>query len=755
MKTESRVENRTSGIGDHTMTKSHGMHTVPTRPRLRRKGSHVAPAIAAALLAAAGTFHASNASACNPTTDPKCECSWVEPTWNAPAGAVVFKRDQGQLTPMFDALGEYRTHTMLSTGPNKAVLHNTANPGPASPLSCYIPLQYTTMEQPGFMAVSQSEIFNDMEGSSFQGYQLPMQANFVPAFMQEIAPILAPVTTTIGPCNCTPGSACGTACASVALTTPMPTTGLAGGAPSLTSLGNVDYEVFYDGNQILYDFHSFIAGSMLGAGNLSPLLAPNGTNGTGNGGVCASTVAFMQTRTFLDQDVPYAGGWVQPKTYPHSLLYGGGSLGLNGSDPGVGQVLYNSIFDYVENDSLGGAFTAACATIFADMPGNAANQVLNCTALQECGSSSNDWQTAVAQPGFVADSITDDTLGGWNGGPTWQQDSEGNWFPQQGASVWAGGVNYQLQWSGAGTGVNCTDVTDDAGPTGSTPNGDFTTSPFQDGLATYVAITDVTPTTGPSVGHTTVTIHGQGFVPGATSIFIGGPATDVQCPSSTLCFAYTPPAEYLDFNTTANVEVVVGGVSSASAPLAPTFPFQYVGTGLTGCSGYWTCEGQYNNVNTAVVTCPIPATGCPGGGACNSGNAWELLAGTSASNLAPVSASIGSEGSTEYLDLLNASLSQTTYVACFGDPGQQVCCAPITLQTSQCVCVPETCSRLGACNGTYADGCGGTVTCGACPSGESCSNGSPASGVPAGTCYTPGSSGPRCTPAMAKAGECS
>ncbi|MCK5043684.1 hypothetical protein KAR52_01615 [Candidatus Pacearchaeota archaeon] len=52
-------------------------------------------------------------------------------------------------------------------------------------------------------------------------------------------------------------------------------------------------------------------------------------------------------------------------------------------------------------------------------------------------------------------------------------------------------------------------------------------------------------------------------------------------------------------------------------------------------------------------------------------------------------------------------------------------------------CSPHTCTSLGYSCGTWSDGCGGTIYCGACASGETC---------PAGTCVTtavtPPSGGP-------------
>ncbi|MCP3142493.1 hypothetical protein [Pyxidicoccus xibeiensis] len=38
-----------------------------------------------------------------------------------------------------------------------------------------------------------------------------------------------------------------------------------------------------------------------------------------------------------------------------------------------------------------------------------------------------------------------------------------------------------------------------------------------------------------------------------------------------------------------------------------------------------------------------------------------------------------------------------------------------------CVCVPRTCGDVGATCGQLADGCGGYLSCGSCPNGSNCS----------------------------------
>jgi N-acetylneuraminic acid mutarotase len=74
--------------------------------------------------------------------------------------------------------------------------------------------------------------------------------------------------------------------------------------------------------------------------------------------------------------------------------------------------------------------------------------------------------------------------------------------------------------------------------------------------------------------------------------------------------------------------------------------------------------------------------------------------------------------------------------------------ASAELYTHAATCTPTTCAAQGKNCGTLSDGCGGTLTCGSCPSGQLCSAGNvctagtSASGSPA---YDPTYRAPRCT----------
>src|SRR3954463_7418565 len=53
-------------------------------------------------------------------------CGSAPAGWNVPNGSIVLSRGgEGPVTAVLDAVGEYRTHSMLSHGPGGQVTHET------------------------------------------------------------------------------------------------------------------------------------------------------------------------------------------------------------------------------------------------------------------------------------------------------------------------------------------------------------------------------------------------------------------------------------------------------------------------------------------------------------------------------------------------------------------------------------------------------------------------------------------------------
>jgi len=113
--------------------------------------------------------------------------------------------------------------------------------------------------------------------------------------------------------------------------------------------------------------------------------------------------------------------------------------------------------------------------------------------------------------------------------------------------------------------------------------GEPRTAPCDSGAVETEAASALTlsPTSGPEAGGTLVTITGQGFVPGQTSVSFGlSPATGVDCPSTALCRAFSPPG-----TGTVTVVVTVAGLAGTALvagsfiylPAPPLQPMTLVG----------------------------------------------------------------------------------------------------------------------------------------------------------------------------------
>ncbi len=228
------------------------------------------------------------------------------------------------------------------------------------------------------------------------------------------------------------------------------------------------------------------------------------------------------------------------------------------------------------------------------------------------------------------------------------------------------------------------------------------------------AVTSLSPSSGPANSNTVVTINGSNFdTAGGTTVTFGGvPALNVSCPTSIKCFATAQSLGESAVSELVDVRVKVGTAVSAAGTQDQ---FTFTGTGPTCTSAYWTCNGTENE---AVFVC-----GPPGG------SNWQLqrLEGTTYQNVTTSVFWDENPNDDPYVEELGppASGTTTTYKVCLNNTSTGVpnCTAPIVLQnTTQCTCQPGTCESLGGCGGAVPDGCGGTITCGSCATGESCVN---------------------------------
>jgi hypothetical protein len=272
------------------------------------------------------------------------------------------------------------------------------------------------------------------------------------------------------------------------------------------------------------------------------------------------------------------------------------------------------------------------------------------------------------------------------------------WMFLAGAAVLAGG---------------CGAETDSKEPTASSSSALIAGSPLEP-PAPIVHI--VEPKEGHATGGDAVTVVGENFstVPGATTFFFGGSlTTNVTCPTSNGCTLTTPASETPDLTSTVDIQARVGGKLSDPNPLQDTY--KYNGTGPV-CTGVFTCSGTFGTVTDAFFQCD------------RAEGTLQLFRSDASGNETLTNATVfdASPQETDIFELgFMPSAATTGYRLCVTSTfsGQRNCGRFIELDTSQaCVCTPKTCASLSDTCGSVSDGCGGTLNCGFCLRGNSCSS---------------------------------
>jgi hypothetical protein len=334
-----------------------------------------------------------------PASAATVACGSVGPGWNAPNGAVVFNRGAGPIRDVLTAVGEWRTHSMLSHGPGGYVSHATMKtPGMTSswPDVCTWPIDRDQLEggYPGLEQVNQGGIYTFLYGDSdpsertlWMGWQLGDARlaghNGDPARAAAIANwVWYSMPYDVGAAN----------------------TGMyfpkRGGA-------RVPYSLFQYRN---------IEGTNVGGGAWN------------NGMVCS---------TFLSYAHAVAGfGTLPAYTYSHSQI------------SNAANALWSSVYsDCSEYNGFWGSALLTVACPFFDVCGNAADQVVDCMATHNCRSSDDTyWKGVTNDPLAVATSISPDRIGGWGVHP---------WGTQPGASTWSADYNHDVQWNSGGNVYGC------------------------------------------------------------------------------------------------------------------------------------------------------------------------------------------------------------------------------------------------------------------------------------------------------------
>jgi hypothetical protein len=342
-------------------------------------------------------------------------CGSTSAGWNVPNGATVFEESPGVIESVLAAVGEYRSHSMLSRGPDGWVTHATSITPPVngdrnflgSECSAPVSQNFLNASTPGLETISQGAAYTFLYGNgpiNFIGYQsgqMGVQGGSNPAIGNLFV---------------------GTGMSWV----------------DWYSTGDSSQVVWaeaYNGTQIHYGWYQYM--NVQGTAQ--------GVPGANTGVVCSTSLALWQ-HDALSKTSGYTGD-VIPRSYPGSLI------------GNAATALYNGVYSECSQQTGGmfssfGSFLQNIGTCTLCLNCNicnaAANQVVNCFANNDCGSSNpSEWQSIAANSTAV--SISPDDIGCWNA------PSNGSGAPctGNGSSVWGWDISETVQWNSGGNSYSC------------------------------------------------------------------------------------------------------------------------------------------------------------------------------------------------------------------------------------------------------------------------------------------------------------
>lgn len=319
------------------------------------------------------------------TTD--IACGYAPANWDAPAGSLVSSRGEGPITSIIDAVGETRTHSMISHGTSvsHAVMHTPGQNG--WPTYCDLPLKDNELRY-GYPGASRTSVAG-MYISLYEGSSAP--AGYFLQFQNAAD-----------------------ACAGLNVSNYLLNTA----ADYVTASQQNSYQTYYrytnSAGYMPYSTYQF----------MNSLSVPTGGSGVDNGVVCSTFAAWSEYKA-------NSATRVTPYTYTHAQL----AAGLN--------ALYNSVYSEC-NNGMGfwtgmGAAASCIATIWyfdTNICDDAARQVANCFAQDRCNSSDNGWENVRNNTYYTATSVSPDRMGGWGARHT------------NSGSIWASAPSQQVTWSG-------------------------------------------------------------------------------------------------------------------------------------------------------------------------------------------------------------------------------------------------------------------------------------------------------------------
>jgi hypothetical protein len=338
-------------------------------------------------------------------------CGKTSAGWNVPNGDTVFEQSPGPIADVLASVGEYRSHSMLSRGPDGWVTHATSLTPPVNGDRNFLGQECNAPVDPGFLyaatpgleTVSQAAIYTFLYGSS------PLD-------------FLAYQNATSGADEAIGNLFVGTGMSWIDWASPQDSS-------------QIVFAEAYNGTQIHYGWYQYM--NVQGTAQ--------GVPGVNTGVVCSTSLSLWQ-HDALSETPGYTGD-VLPRSYPSDLI-------THAAD-----ALHDGVYN--ECSSLtGGTFSSfgqflqnvgTCALCFnCNLCGKAADQMVNCFANNDCASSnSNEWKTTVATG--TAMSISPDDIACWNA----PNNGSGAPCSGGGASVWGWDVNQTVQWNAGGNNYSC------------------------------------------------------------------------------------------------------------------------------------------------------------------------------------------------------------------------------------------------------------------------------------------------------------
>jgi hypothetical protein len=403
-------------------------------------------------------------------------CTTAPAGWNVPNGDTVYVSGPSPVYAVLSAVGEYRSHSMLSNGPDSWVTHATSVTPPIntdeSPYwtpfcsscgsECWNPINpsflYNSM--PGLETTNQGGIYAFLynggsanlsngsgPGENFIAYQRTYNASSG-AWNDGISTNVSNASFGSGP-----GGSFGLSWSDWYSGTGLGANNNASSSITSTNSNYLVYGHAYNGSQIHYGWYQYknVQGT------------PTGTPGVNTGVVCSSSLAMW------NYEAGY--GQVAARTYLNGAINTGANALWNAvqSECSATTGWFSSVGSFFTN--LG--WTALCAGatgLGQGVCGQAADQMVNCFAANNCGNTGSpgnywgsytahddgqtQWQAALSN-GATAIGISPDDVACWgdnNGSSTGGAPCTGS-----GSSVWGADGNQTVQWNSGGNQYYCWD----------------------------------------------------------------------------------------------------------------------------------------------------------------------------------------------------------------------------------------------------------------------------------------------------------